>query len=632
MVTIALAQMDVISGRPDLNTQTILQLIAQARQERADIVVFPELAVSGYLLGDTWEQPAFLRDCEAHGRIIAEASADMCIIFGNIAIDWTKTNDDGRVRKYNACFIAYNGQFIGGDNFPYPYRIKTLLPNYREFDDNRHFFSLRKLALELNTAVEHLLQPVRLTIHNQSIQLGCVICEDAWSDDYNLDPMTVIHANGPVDVFVNISSSPFTVGKNSKRNRIFSRLTRQINTPLVYVNNVGMQNNGKTIYTFDGSSSLYLADGTVKVCCPAFIPALTTVGLIPQTDFPSTPAAPTAPDTDIAVIYQALTYGITKFLHSIHQEKVVVGLSGGIDSAVAATLFTKILGPRNVLLVNMPSKFNSQTTQQIAAQLAHNLGCLYAVVPIQPAVELTTSQIQEANVTCLLDNRQYQLQLSPLAMENIQARDRSARVLAALAAAFGGVFSCNANKSEMTVGYSTLYGDQAGFLAPLADLWKHQIYALGRYLNTTFAKPVIPLQTFLITPSAELSAAQAVDEHKGDPLIYEYHDYLFRSFVEHWDRTSPEDILQWYATGTLAEKIGCQAGLVERIFSTAPDFIADLERWWLLYTGMAVAKRIQAPPVIAVSRRAFGFDHREAQNGPYFTAAYHRLKAQILGK
>ena len=172
-----------------------------------------------------------------------------------------------------------------------------------------------------------------------------------------------------------------------------------------------------------------------------------------------------------------------------------------------------------------------------------------------------------------------------------------------------------------------------GFLAALADLWKHQVYALGRYLNERiFAAEVIPAEVFSLVPSAELSAAQDVDAGKGDPLVYPYHDYLFRAFVERWQRATPEDLLGWYTAGTIEENIGCEPGLVARLFPAAADFIADLERWWGLYSGMGVAKRIQAPPVLAVSRRAFGFDHREAQNPVHYTHHYLQLKTQLISQ
>jgi len=206
------------------------------------------------------------------------------------------------------------------------------------------------------------------------------------------------------------------------------------------------------------------------------------------------------------------------------------------------------------------------------------------------------------------------------------------RLMVALAAAFGGVFTCNANKAEATVGYTTLYGDLAGYLAALADLWKGEVYALGRYLNeAVFQREVIPAGCFDLTPSAELGPTQAVDQGLGDPLIYPYHDRLFASWVEAWQRTTPEEILEWYLAGTLEQQLG-YAGKLADLFPSAREFIADLERWWRQYNGMGVAKRIQAPPVLAIKRRAFGFDHREAQMGVWFSGRYLELKKQALAR
>jgi NAD+ synthase (glutamine-hydrolysing) len=283
-----------------------------------------------------------------------------------------------------------------------------------------------------------------------------------------------------------------------------------------------------------------------------------------------------------------------------------------------------------VLLVNMPGRYNSQTTRSLAADLARNLGVPYASVAIEDSIALTRAQIDGLALAIPGGRTTGTLRLSEFMLENVQARDRSSRILAALAAAFGGAFSCNANKSELTVGYSTLYGDLGGFLAPIADLWKGEVYALARYLNeTVYGREVIPDGSLRIVPSAELSSAQDVDQGLGDPLVYPYHDRLFASWVEWWNRATPEEILGWYASGELETRLGLD-NPVQAVFPDADAFIADLERWWNLYQGMGLAKRIQAPPVLALKRRAFGFDHREAQLGADYTDTYLALKSKLL--
>ena len=629
MVKICFSQIDVEPGHPDLNVERMLQAIDEAKQNNTDIIIFPEMCIPGYLLGDTWEQTAFLKDCLSYGEDIIAASQDICIIFGNIAVDWDKKNTDGRVRKYNALYTAYNGKLIKPEKSPYPFVIKTLFPNYREFDDSRYFFSLQSLATELKLNLNDILSPVKINIKGQELNLGCILCEDGWSDDYAFAPIDILCQNYKLDMLINISASPYTFGKNNKRHRVFAKQAKDNNIPLIYVNNIGIQNNGKTIYTFDGSSTVYDENGTIIATCPAYKAQNNYINLLGNDEY--TPL-PIPQNDDISNIYQALHYGIKKFLKNIRMQKVIIGISGGIDSAVASVLYADILGAENITLINMPSKFNSATTKGLSSQLAHNLGCNYAIVPIQEVVDFTVNQFENTDITHLATNDVHKVQVSSFVKENIQARDRSARILAGMAASIGGGFTCNANKAETTVGYSTLYGDQSGFLAGLADLWKYQIYELAHYLNEhVYKREVIPQGIIDIVPSAELSSEQDVDAGKGDPIKYPYHDYLFRAFVESWQKVTPEDILLWYSEKTLEEHIGCKAGLVDKYFATAKDFICDLERWWNLFTGMAVAKRIQAPPILAISRRAYGFDHRESQNGPYYTKAYKQLKAKLLG-
>lgn len=523
MLKIAYAQMEVVAGRPDLNAEKILRYIETAKEKNADIVIFPELCLSGKFVGNNFEKTSFMNDCKFFGEKIVSASENITVIFGNV---------DGN-------FAAKNSKIILKSN------------------SNKIFSS-------------------------------------EFGEKFNF--------------CVKISSKPFALNNSFEDERISE------NCPLIYVSSVGLQNTGKTLYTFDGASGVYNSRGEVVQMSGPFEETLVFIDVDEIDQLP----ALTIPElNETSRIYWALNYGVKKFLKQIGIKKVVVGISGGIDSAVAAALYTKILGAENVFLVNMPSVFNSATTRSLSEQLAKNLGCKYAVVPIQESVDFTVKQLEGAG-----------FEISNFVKENIQARDRSGRILAAIAASIGGVFTCNANKAETTVGYATLYGDEAGFLCALADLWKFQVYNLARYLNEKiYRREVIPQGIIDIVPSAELSDAQNVDEGKGDPLKYPYHDFLFRAFVE--AQVTPEEILTWYAEGILEEKIGCEAGLVKKYFPTTKDFVEDLEHWWKLFTGMAVAKRIQSPPVLAVTNHAFG-SFAESQNVSHLTQAYKNLMEKIF--
>ena len=409
---------------------------------------------------------------------------------------------------------------------------------------------------------------------------------------------------------------------------------------MLYVNCTGIQNNGKTIYTFDGRSTVYGGDGNVLMEMAGYEEGVSVVsvgasgGTPILSDGQGTHKGP--PDHpipfSIAEVHAAIRYGAEKFLESIGCRKVVVGISGGIDSAVAAAVFREFLEPEELLLVNMPSRFNSDTTRNLAKSLAEKLGCLYAELPIEESLAVSEKQLQGLDAASLDGKFKIRLQLDGPVFENVQARDRGARLLAAVAAAFGGVFSCNTNKAELTVGYGTLYGDIAGFLAVLGDLWKEDVYALGRHLNAeVYHREVIPEGVFAVIPSAELSAEQAVDAGQGDPLMYPYHDRLFFAFVQRWNRATPEDILEWYLEGSLKQNLALPEGVnLTRLFPTVRDFITDLERWWNLYNGIGVAKRVQAPPILAVSSRAFGYDHREFLGRPTYTQRYLDLKKKAV--
>ena len=425
------------------------------------------------------------------------------------------------------------------------------------------------------------------------------------------------------NIILAADASPFPIcfGAGS-----LAETAREKHSSIFYVNTLGLQDKGKTVYAFPGRAHAFNEKGERVLMSPAYTEGVT---VIDTEHLP--PVLTSHSEKPIAPIYRTLRYAVRKFLARIHMKRVVIGISGGIDSAVAAALYVDAIGAENVLLVNMPSKFNSATTKGLAAQLAKNLGCRHMIVPIEESVSYTAKQLSEIPIEGAAAAPGEHLTISSFVRENMQARNRSGRVLGTIAAAWGAGFTCNGNKAETTVGYATLYGDLAGFLCALADLWKYQVYDLARYLNEhVYGRETIPQGIIDIVPSAELSDAQNVDEGKGDPIRYPYHDYLFRAFVEA-DR-NPEDILTHYADDDLETYIGCEKGLVKTYFPTAEDFIADLEHWWGIYRGMAVAKRIQSPPLLSVSGHAYGSDYPESQIGAYETITYRALKEKLLHK
>ena len=623
---ICLAQMEVVPGDIQGNKGKVLSCIEKAKTDKAEVVVLSELCLTGYLIGDMWERQSFLNESYDALKEVQEASQGIIVVIGNIKTDGYSKNKDGRIRKYNTCFVMQDRVMLVMVN-------KSLLPMYREFDDGRHFYSfLEQLfdaavttdAFSLNKKTLKKQFTPKLTTKN-GIKVGMLICEDVWSDDYTVSPADMLYANG-ADVIVNISCSPYTQGKNDKRNRVFSKHAKKYGRVMVYVNNVGCQNNGKTIYAFDGNSCIYDRNGDQLNPYEPFTEGCETFEIDVDEAFGD--KSYSAAGEGIEMIYKAHVYGVKKFMEQIGIKRVVIGLSGGIDSAVVAALMTDILPAQDVMGVNMPSEFNSELTKGSAARLAKNLGCQYKVIPIQESVDLTRRQLVDAGIEFKDDAAR------DFAFENVQARDRSSRILAAVASVFGGAFTCNANKSEATVGYTTFNGDLAGFCAIIGDLWKGQVYEMGRYYNKTHNSK-IPEEIFKVKPSAELGKHQDVTKDLGDPLVYPYHDKLFASWTERWQRAIPEDNLRWFEEGSLTEELGYgdESGPLEQLFPDVEAFMADLERWWKCYQGLGIAKRTQAPSVFCTSRRGFGHDLRESQTVVPFSANYKKMKtAHLLNK
>ncbi len=605
---ILIAQMEVVPGNPEKNFSTIKRFVEEGFRRNADLVVFPEMCVPGYLLADLWEEASFVERCVQINESIRALSNEIDILFGSVAKE-DESGENGRSLLYNAAFYASKGSFktlVHAGKIQKKFLPKTLLPSYREFEEPRYFSDLRKLAQTAGVPVAEILEP--LTVGG--IRLGITICEDGWDSLYKIKPFEILRQKmSSGDLFINISCSPYTQGKDLARDRVFGAHASDAKIPLLYVNAVGSQNNGKNIYAFEGDSSVYDASGKSLFSLPIFEEHATLVSF--ESGKVSVDEIEAPRKTGIAEVREALVYMIRKNLARFGIRKVVIGASGGIDSAVSAVLYAEALGSENVFLVNMPTRFNSRTTQNAAKDLAENLGCPYMVAPIEDVAKALCESLSKDS----FEGNPVEMRVEGIHYENLQARLRSAAFLATIASVVGAGFTCNGNKSEITVGYCTLYGDTSGVLCALGDLWKTQVYELAREINAE--RTVIPQASIDIPASAELSDAQNVDEGKGDPIIYPYHDRLFAFWMERWQRNALADSEKLLSKGfsVYCETLGVDEVFLRGKFRTDAEILSDMERWWKRYRGIALAKRIQMPPILSVSRRAFGFDYRESQLG-----------------
>lgn len=605
-ITLALCQMKVTPGRPDLNVAYIVEEIEEAKKRNIDIILFPEMSTTGYFIGDLYEDDAFLRDVQYLNRDIREATkSGITAIIGTPVLVPKKWGEDGRERVLNAAVIYSNGKYIG-------HTVKTLQPNYRIFDDDRHFFSTRKTAQENKERPEKFLKPFTVVLRNGlTLRFGVMLCEDMWHESYPLNPAEVLSKKG-AEIIFNLSASPWTWQKNRKRHEIVRKLAKVCRVPLVYVNNTGAQNTGKNIIIFDGCSTIYDKDGRIIFEIPAYQDGTHDVTILENMA-----ALPEATANDTKELYQAMRTSIKEFFASLplDSRKVIIGLSGGIDSSLSAALYTDALGPENVIGINMPSKFNLDATKSLARALATNLGIVYEVRPIQTIVDAIAVQSEVREGT--------------LGYENIQARTRM-EILAARAQELNCVFSANWNKVEAAFGYGTLYGDMAGAIALIGDLVKREVYQLANYMNrVVFNREVIPKECFNIAPTAELGPNQRDPFDYGTLDRRGYHEEMVRAFTEF--RKNPEWLLELFIKGSLENELKLQPGTIIKLFPTGRHFLKDLEKHWRMFIH-TYFKRIQGPPIPIVSKRAFGTDLRESLVSPHLTTRYFDLKAQLLSR
>ena len=613
---IALAQMNVVPGRPDLNTDYVIKEIAEAASRGVNIIIFPELCIPGYLIADKFEDSCFIADIQRFNQKITDSTPDNIVaVFGSV-VSSAEKGEDGRSRLHNAAIVTQGGKQLG-------YSIKTLQPHYRYFDDDKHLFSTRKVAEESaelyrttdgkkgtqNCSVNDLLGVYQLQTPNGKIPVGVGICEDFWKDDYALNPAKVLVEKG-AKLLIAISASPWGWQKNRKRHQVIKNLIGELKVPIIYVNNTGCQNNGDNVVVFDGTSTIYNATGDIVHEMPAYWTGTKDITLNKQLG----PQLPTTPN-DAKELYEGVRYAVESMLLNLPENKrqVVIGLSGGIDSATVAALMVDILGPERVHLINMPYEYSDPTVQNLAKTIVGNLGASLSIKPIAKIVEAVAEQIDTPKGT--------------LTSQNIQARSRM-EILAAQTQKLGGVFTCNSNKVEMAFGYGTMYGDIAGWLAPLGDLVKREVRQLAQYLNTeVFKKEVIPQTCIDQIPSAELEANQKDPFDYGYPIRRGYHDEWVRAVTEF--RWNPEKFLELYLNNSLESELLLAPGTLAKLFPTLEAFINDLEQCWESF-HRAFFKRVQAPPIIIVSRRAFGRDLEESLLTPHYTQRYNELKQQVL--
>jgi NAD+ synthase (glutamine-hydrolysing) len=560
---LALAQINTVVGDLDGNRRRILEGVERARSERVDLVLFPELAVTGYPPEDLLLRPSFVRAAEQSVRAIAAEARDVVALVGT---PWLERD------LYNACAVCADGELQAVVR-------KRFLPNYGVFDEIRYFAPGRELMLfELGAT-----------------PFGVTICEDVWQPG---PPATDLALAG-AQLIVNVSASPFHLGKASDREEMLVTRARDNVCFLAFCNAVGAQDE----LVFDGHSVVLDDEGEVVARAPGFEESFLVVDIEPadvvgrrltdvrrralaseREERPSVPIRQLGPVhehqdgqrgavaerlPDLEQMRRALELGLRDYVVKNGFRDVVLGISGGIDSAVTAALAADALGPERVHCVSMPSRFSSAGTREDARRVADSVGAHFHELPIEPVAEAFGAALAP-----------FFAGTEPgLAEENLQARVRGT-LLMALSNKFGWLVVATGNKSELSVGYATLYGDMAGGFALLKDVFKTDVFRLARYLNERAGRELIPVSIIERAPSAELRADQR-DEDSLPP--YAELDRVLEAYVE--DDRSREEL----------SADGFDRDLVERA-------VALIDR--------SEYKRRQAPPGVKLRPKAFGRDRR----------------------
>lgn len=576
---IAIAQMRVQANQPQKNFEA-MKAIVKEYESSVDLIVFPEMCISGYYVGDRFLKEDFVNEMTHYNIEIKLLSQNTGIIWGNLYHENHK--------NYNAAFFAAKGEWVGRDSKKESgvYK-KHLLPNYTLFDDKRYFH-----------AGEGLFEPFEYMGKKLSIQ----ICEDMWDDRHDFSPTDKMMTYQP-DMMVNISCSPWTLRKEGKRLEQIDTLNLDI--PFIYVNAVGMQNNGKNVVLFDGGSMVKQGD-IVTMLADNFE---SEVLVVETTRLHHKPFEKNDDKIHDAMI-KAIQYFDEETLP--YKPNWIVGVSGGLDSSVSVSLLVEALGSNRIIGVTMPSNFSREITKNNAYHLSKKLGIRFLEIPIGGMVDATVGALNLSGYNSV----------QGLAYENIQARLRG-HTLMSLSSLENGVIMNNGNKIEVALGYATLYGDAIGALAILGDLTKMQVGTLAQSINRRAQTEIVPINLIPIqsktkidwdfAPSAELAQDQF------DPMKWGYHDALITYLMKY----SLIDLLESYQDKTIYDtELGGYLNAYHLDQGSA--FIEDLN-WVLKTMNTAVYKRIQMPPIVTVSEYAFGLAYRESQSA--FRVSEH---AQVL--
>lgn len=543
---IALAQLDYMIGDFEGNLEKMKRYVADAIAHGADLVCFGELATCGYPPRDFLEFRDFIRKCEVSVDALKQLSGEIGIIVGSPTVNPQIEGKD----LHNSAYFLYGGEVIGLAH-------KALLPTYDIFDEYRYFEPATSFKV----------------IEFKGRKIALTVCEDIWNvgnDNplYQVCPMDMLIGQQP-DLMINVSASPFSYKQAQERIGVVRANVQRYGIPMLYVNHVGAQ----TDIVFDGGSLVVSADGMVFDEMPYFTECMEYYDLDAVLAGGRDQEQEKYKD---ALIYQALITGIRDYFGKLHFDTAILGLSGGIDSAVTAVLAVHALGKDKVRVLLMPSQYSSSHSLEDAISLAQNLGIRFDIVPIKEVYDAYEHVLQplfigkDPNVT----------------EENIQARIRG-MLLMAVSNKFGNILLNTSNKSEMSVGYGTLYGDMCGGIAVLGDVYKTEVYDLAHYINRD--REIIPLSSIQKPPSAELRPGQK-DSDSLPP--YDVLDKVLYEYIE--CRKGPEELAE----------MGFDRALVSRI---------------LRLVNINEFKREQTAPVIRVSPKAFGMGRRMPIVGKYLS-------------